>query len=65
SGRIAIAESILINDTLKEMINSGDKNLNLTAIKKSQDFMAIKQDGFFKVLQGVTTMAEVLRVIES
>lgn len=65
SGRIAIAEVIAINETLKEMINSNDKNLNIAAVKKSQDFISIKQDGFFKVIQGVTTMAEVLRVIES
>lgn len=65
SGRIAIAEALSINDTLKEMINSGDKNLNLSSVRKSQDFISIKQDGYFKVLQGVTTMAEVLRVIES
>ncbi|MFA5163030.1 MAG: GspE/PulE family protein [Patescibacteria group bacterium] len=65
SGRIAIAEVIAINETLKEMINNNDKNLNIGAVKKSQDFISIKQDGFFKVIQGVTTMAEVLRVIES
>jgi len=65
SGRIAIAETISINETLKEMINNNDRSLNLAAVKKSQDFINIKQDGFFKVLQGVTTMAEVLRVIES
>jgi len=65
SGRIAISEVIAINETLKDMINVSDKNLNIEAVKKSQDFISIKQDGFFKVIQGVTTMAEVLRVIES
>lgn len=65
SGRIAISEVIAINETLKDMINVSDKNLNIGAVKKSQDFISIKQDGFFKVIQGVTTMAEVLRVIES
>lgn len=65
SGRIAISEVIAINETLKDMINVSDKNLNIEAVKKSQDFISIKQDGFFKVIKGVTTMAEVLRVIES
>ncbi len=65
SGRVAIAEVIEINDSLKEMINNGDKNLNLEAVRKNEDFVTIKQDGIVKVLQGLTTMEEVLRVIES
>lgn len=65
TGRIAISEVIDINETLKEMINHGDKNFNLDAVKQSQDFISIKQDGVVKVIQGVTTMEEVLRVIES
>ncbi len=65
SSRVAIIEVIDINDSLKEMINNGDKNLNLDAVIKSEDFVTIKQDGVIKVLQGLTTMEEVLRVIES
>jgi type IV pilus assembly protein PilB len=65
TGRVAISEVIDINDKLKEMINQGDKNFNLEAVKASQDFIAINQDGVIKVLKGVTTMEEILRVIES
>jgi type IV pilus assembly protein PilB len=65
SGRVAITEVIEINDTLKEMINNGDKDLNIEAVRKTEDFISIKQDGIIKVLQGLTTMEEVLRVIES
>jgi len=64
SNRIAIAEIIEINETLRDMIDNGDKNLSLEAVKKSQDFISIKQDGIIKVLQGRTTIEEVLRVIE-
>ncbi len=65
SSRISITEVIDINDELKEMINNGDRNLNIEVVKKTQDFISIKQDGVIKVLQGITTMEEVLRVIES
>ncbi|MDP3836747.1 MAG: GspE/PulE family protein [bacterium] len=65
TGRVAVSEVIDINETLKEMINQGDKDLNIDAVKKSQDFISIKQDGIVKVVKGVTTMEEVLRVIES
>jgi type II secretory ATPase GspE/PulE/Tfp pilus assembly ATPase PilB-like protein len=65
SSRVAIAEVIDINEQLKEMINDGSKDLNLEAVKKTEDFVTIKQDGIIKVLQGVTTLEEILRVIES
>lgn len=65
SSRVSIAEVIDINDQLKEMINNGDRNFNIDTIRKTQEFISIKQDGIIKVLQGITTMEEVLRVIES
>jgi type IV pilus assembly protein PilB len=65
TGRVAISEVIDINETLKEMINKGDHSLDLEAVKASQDFISIKQDGIVKVIQGLTTMEEILRVIES
>ena len=65
SSRVSIAEVIDINDELKEMINNGDRNFNIETIMKTQEFISIKQDGIIKVLQGITTMEEVLRVIES
>ena len=65
SGRVAIAEVIEINDRLRELIDSGEKGLTIETVKSVQDFLSIKQDGMIKVLQGLTTMEEVLRVIES
>jgi len=65
SSRVSISEVIEINDALREMINNGDRGLNIEAVKKTEDFISIKQDGIIKVLQGLTTMEEVLRVIES
>src|SRR3989339_102400 len=62
-GRIAIAEVLNINDAIKEKIISGEKYLNLDFIKSTQRFITVKQDGIIKVLQGFTTMEEVLRVM--
>lgn len=64
-GRVAIAEVVGINDSLSSAISNGDKNISVDMVKKVEDFMSIKQDGMVKVLQGVTTIEEVLRVIES
>jgi len=65
SSRVAVSEVIEINDSLSTMINNNDKNLNIEAVKKNEDFITIKQDGIIKVLQGLTTMEEILRIIES
>jgi type IV pilus assembly protein PilB len=64
-GRVAIAEIIGINDELRAAIDNGDQNMNIEMVKKVEDFLSIKQDGIIKVLQGRTTMEEILRVIES
>jgi len=47
------------------MIDNDDKNINIETVKQAQDFISIKQDGIIKVLLGLTTIEEVLRVIES
>jgi len=64
-GRVAIAEVIEINNELQSAIDNGDKNIDITMVKKVEDFLSIKQDGIIKILQGQTTMEEILRVIES
>ncbi len=64
SSRLAISEVIEINDGLKDIINNNEK-LNIESVKENEDFVSIKQDGIIKVLQGKTTLEEVLRVIES
>ena len=63
--RLAVSEAIEINESLKNMINEGDKGFNIEAVKKSQDFISIKQDGFLKAARGQTTIEEIFRVIES
>ncbi len=63
--RTSVSEAIEINDELKKIINDGSKGLTLDVIKKSQDFISIKQDGYLKAARGITTIEEILRVIES
>ena len=63
SGRVALSEVLDITEDLKELIFSGKKHLLPEEIKANQKFITIKQDGVLKVLQGMTTMEEVYRVI--
>ena len=63
-GRIAIVETFEISDKIKEIIMNENKILQIKDVKSSQDFITMKQDGIIKVIQGLTTMEEVLRVIQ-
>lgn len=63
AGRVALAEVLDINDELKELIFSGKSHLNREMISANQKFITIKQDGIIKIIQGLTTMEEVLRVV--
>jgi type IV pilus assembly protein PilB len=61
-GRSLVSEAIDINEQMKEMIID-KKLIKIEDIKKTQKFVTIKQDGVVKVLEGITTIEEVLRVM--
>jgi type IV pilus assembly protein PilB len=64
SGRISILEVLDINDKMKDYIINNKINLSQEDIKKTQKYISIKQDGIIKVLTGVTTIEEILRVMK-
>jgi type IV pilus assembly protein PilB len=64
SGRIGVFETLTMTDSLAEVIL---KNFSEAAMKKEvekQGMITMKQDGILKVLKGVTTAEEVMRVAE-
>jgi type II secretory ATPase GspE/PulE/Tfp pilus assembly ATPase PilB-like protein len=63
SGRVAIVEAIEVGDKIKEIIIDEKKALKMEDIMDDQDFVSMKQDGIIKILKGMTTMEEVLRII--
>ncbi len=64
-GRLGIAEIIEINEELKRIIEKGNQNISEEQIRENQIFINLRQDGFLKVLKGLTSLDEVLRVIQS
>ncbi|MDO8592894.1 MAG: ATPase, T2SS/T4P/T4SS family [bacterium] len=62
-GRVALAETLDVNDKIKEVIMDNKKNLTLADLIKDQNFITMKQDGIIKVLLGLTTMEEVMRTV--
>ncbi len=60
SGRTAISEVLAITDSMKEIIATGLTNEKLKEEFLRQGLLSLKQDGILKVLQGVTTMEEIM-----
>jgi type IV pilus assembly protein PilB len=64
SGRIALFEVLVMTKQLAEIVLEEPSEAKIFEEAKSQGMTTMKQDGILKVLSGVTSMAEVLRVAE-
>lgn len=62
SGRTAIYEFLVIDETLEDHIASATPNGRLRAIAKSQGYRPFRESAWLKVAQGITSAAEVQRV---
>jgi len=62
-GRVSIAEVLDVNDDIRGIIANGKELNHNSEILKKQKFITVQQDGIIRVLQGVTSMEEVLRVM--
>lgn len=61
-GRIGIFEALLIDDEIEKFILTNPSIAALRKMAVKRGMKTIKQDGFLKVLQGITTLEEVERV---
>lgn len=64
SGRTAIHEVLLINQDIKDAISSNIKKEELRHLVYSSDVVSLLHDGINKVLEGQTTLEELLKLIE-
>lgn len=63
-GRIAIQEVLLINREIKDALSAGLRKEQLRDLVYNSDVTTLLQDGLQKVLEGKTTVEEVLKIIE-
>lgn len=63
SGRVSIAEVIEVTRKIKDVILAGSNASQIEDAAKSEGMVPIFMDGVLKVLQGHTTIEEVLRVM--
>ena len=63
-GRIAIHEVLLINEEIKDAISSGIRREKLRELVYNADVVTLLQDGLEKVIDGLTSFEELLKIIE-
>lgn len=63
-GRIAIHEVLVINTTIRDAITANIRKDELRKLVYSQDVQTLLQDGLEKVDQGLTTVEELLKLID-
>ena len=64
SGRIAIHEVLLMSQEIKDAIREGIKREELRELVYNTDVTSLLQDGLQKILQGLTSLEELLKLIE-
>lgn len=64
SGRIGLFEVLEMTDSLSELIFKEPSEVKIAEEAKNQGMVTMKQDGILKVLDGTTSIEEVLRVAE-
>lgn len=63
-GRIGIFEVLVIEETISKLILEHASSVTIEERAVEKGMVTLKQDGFLKVLEGITTMEEVLRVAQ-
>jgi type II secretory ATPase GspE/PulE/Tfp pilus assembly ATPase PilB-like protein len=64
-GRIAIFEVIIVSQAVNKMIIQEKSAKDIESQARQEGMITMKQDGYLKALEGVTTVEETLRVAES
>lgn len=61
TGRLAIHELFILTDEIREMISNGTSIIEIQKESLRHGFRSMRYDGVMKVLQGLTTIDEVVR----
>lgn len=64
-GRIALQEVLLLNDEIRDAINDGVRREKLRDMIYKKNVRTLFQDGLLKVINGITSIEEVFRLVEA
>ncbi|HEU5300186.1 MAG TPA: type II secretion system ATPase GspE [bacterium] len=62
-GRVGIFELMVMSDAIRDLILKGDSSTNIREVAISEGMKTLREDGILKVLEGITTVDELLRVV--
>lgn len=63
-GRIAIAEILLFDEDMDEIIASNGTKAQLKQLAKQKGFKSMRDDGILKVLEGITSLEELAKKVD-
>lgn len=63
-GRVGIFEALIITESISRLILEHASSASIEETAISEGLVTMKQDGYMKVLEGITTLEEVLRVAQ-
>jgi type II secretory ATPase GspE/PulE/Tfp pilus assembly ATPase PilB-like protein len=64
TGRTGIYEILEMTDEMAEVVLKTPSENDILRSAKNHGFVSMKQDGIIKVLQGITSIEEVLSMVE-
>jgi general secretion pathway protein E len=64
TGRVGIFELMELNDEIRKQIMRGDDALSITAVARRNGMRSLREDGWLKISNGLTTPDEVMRVTQ-
>jgi type IV pilus assembly protein PilB len=65
TGRLGIYELLVMDDSLRDMVTANPDVNQLRKLCRERGLVTLREDGFAKAQQGMTTIDEVLRVTEA
>ena len=63
-GRIGIHEAIIMDENIEMVIRENPSEREIQKVAKNQKLLDLVQDGAIKILQGITTLEELRRIID-
>jgi type II secretory ATPase GspE/PulE/Tfp pilus assembly ATPase PilB-like protein len=63
-GRIGVYEAIVMDEAIEKIVNENPSEREINKAALPQNILSIAQDGVIKILQGVTTLSELERVVD-
>lgn len=63
-GRTGIYEAVLTDEKIEKIVNENPSEREINKAAEGQNILNMKQDGIVKILQGVTSIDELGRVID-